>query len=415
MNETRNIIVGLDIGRKESQICYFDRKEREAVQISVKAGSNQYTFATLLSRKKEEEVWHCGLEAEFHTAHEGDLAVTDLLGVCAQEDPVQVGDREYAPAELAEKYLEGCIGLLGIGEPVRQIKAVMITVPKLHAALVRNLQKAGERLGFSRKQFFLQDYAESFYYYVMHHKKENWNRRVGWFLFEDTSVSFAKLEIDHSRRPMTAVVRYGEKVLLPEEAEDRDDAFHQLIADSCRTDVYSNLYMTGPGFDQSWAVRSVPFLCRNQRHAYYGNNLYVKGACLGAREKSGEDELKGFQYLSPMMIKKNVTMEMDVNGSGKQVPIIEAGKLWYEVYTRLELILDEKEELEFTVIPMEGGTRTRFVMKLSGLPQRPNKTTRLRLTVYYESEEQCVVTAEDLGFGELFPSSGKQWTEKVVW
>ena len=108
-------------------------------------------------------------------------------------------------------------------------------------------------------------------------------------------------------------------------------------------------------------------------------------------------------------------MEMDVGGSLRNVPIVEAGRLWYEVYTSLELILDEKEELEFTVIPMEGGSRAKFVMKLPGLPKRPNKTTRLLLTVTYESEEQCLIRAEDLGFGELFPTDGKVWTEKVSW
>lgn len=415
MNETRNIIVGLDIGRSHSQICYFDRKEREPVSVSVKAGSNLYEFATLLSKTPGKEVWHCGLEAEFHTAHEGDLPVYGILGICGAESPVQIDGREYLPEELMAHYLEGCIGLLGVGDPVRQIKAIMVTVPLLNAPLVRALQKAGERLGFSRKQLYLQDYAESFYYYAMNHRRENWNRRAGWFIFDGNQVSFAKLEIDASRRPMLAAVRFGESAMLPEDPQERDDAFHQLIADSCRSDAYTSIYMVGPGFDQSWAVRSIPYLCRNQRRVYYGNNLYVKGACFGAREKCGEDELKGLQYLSPMMIKSNVNMEMDVGGSLRNVPIVEAGRLWYEVYTSLELILDEKEELEFTVIPMEGGSRAKFVMKLPGLPKRPNKTTRLLLTVTYESEEQCLIRAEDLGFGELFPSDGKVWTEKVSW
>ena len=50
MNETRNIIAGLEIGKEQSQLCYFDRKEREPISVSVKAGSNQYLFPTLLSK-----------------------------------------------------------------------------------------------------------------------------------------------------------------------------------------------------------------------------------------------------------------------------------------------------------------------------------------------------------------------------
>lgn len=44
MNETRNIIAGLEIGKDQSQLCYYDRKEREPISVSVKAGSNQYLF-----------------------------------------------------------------------------------------------------------------------------------------------------------------------------------------------------------------------------------------------------------------------------------------------------------------------------------------------------------------------------------
>ena len=52
MNETRNIIVGLEIGKQQSQICYFDRKEKEPISISVKTRSNQYLFPTMLSKKR---------------------------------------------------------------------------------------------------------------------------------------------------------------------------------------------------------------------------------------------------------------------------------------------------------------------------------------------------------------------------
>ena len=35
MNETRNIIASLEFGEKESQICYYDRKEKNPVSPNV--------------------------------------------------------------------------------------------------------------------------------------------------------------------------------------------------------------------------------------------------------------------------------------------------------------------------------------------------------------------------------------------
>lgn len=415
MNETRNIIAGLEIGKDQSQLCYYDRKEREPISVSVKAGSNQYLFPTLLSKRPGKDTWHYGMEAQFFVGQEEELLVSGLLNIWSREEGVLVDEETKTPGELMEIYLRGCISLLGVGEPSRQIKAFMITVPKLSGPLIRAVYQAGEAMGFLREQIWVQDYEESFYYYVMNHRKDNWNRKIGWFLFEEDKVSFARLVMDNQRRPVTAVIQHGKTAELSKDPIERDENFYRLISQSCGNDTYSGIYMVGEGFDQEWAVRSTPYLCRNQRHVYYGNNLYVKGACYGAKEKCGEENLKGYLYLSPSLIKKNVSMEMLVAGTTKSVILVEAGKNWYEINRELEFILDGKEDLEFVVTPMEGGQKTRCSMKLPGLPKRPEKTTRLRLTVYYESEELCVVQAEDMGFGDLYPSQGKVWTEKVSW
>lgn len=415
MNETRNIIVGLEIGKLQSQICYYDRKEKEPISISVKTGSNQYLFPTMLSKKQGEETWHFGMEAQYFSKNEGEISVNGLLGLFGSQEEIEIDGMKRRPEELLEHYLKGCISLLGTAEPARQIKAVMITVPKLTKAMVKAFYEAAAKMGFDRKQIFLQDYDESFYYYVMNHRRDNWNRKTGWFLFEENQVSFASLSIDSQRRPIVAYIEHGVTAELPQDPVERDDHFYRLIARSCGTEPYSGIYIVGDGFDQEWAARSTPYLCKNQRHVYYGNNLYVKGACYGAREKCDEGNLKGYLYLSPSLVRNHVAMEMMVNGSPKTYVLAEAGKNWYEIHTELELILDDRDDLEFIVTPMDGGNRTRCSMKLDGLPKRPNKTTRLRVTVSYESEELCVIRAEDLGFGEMFPSEGKVWTEKVSW
>ena len=51
MNEIRNIIIGFELGEKESQICYYDRKAGEAVSMALQVGTSQYTFPTILDRK----------------------------------------------------------------------------------------------------------------------------------------------------------------------------------------------------------------------------------------------------------------------------------------------------------------------------------------------------------------------------
>lgn len=415
MNETRNIIAGLEIGKDFSQICYYDRKEKEPVSISVKLGSNQYTFPTRLSKRSRAEKWHFGIEADYFTMHEGEIPVDDLLSVWTKGEPVEIDGEWYRAEELLEIYLKGCLSVLGVAEPARQIKALMITVPELNRALVRKLQKVCSRLKFTPGQVLLQDYDESFYYYVMSTRQDNWNRLIGRFSFENGSVTFSRMVTDSSKKPLLVTVEHGKTITLPKDEDQKDVEFYQLIADSCGSATYSSIYLVGEGFSKDWAVRSVPLLCKNQRHVYYGNNLYVKGACYAAREKSEDRLLGGYLYVGNALVQHHVSMEMTIQGAKKNYIVVEAGKNWYETEHEFELILDGKEELEFTVHPLEGGENRSYSMKLPGLPKRPDKTTRLRVHVMYESSDTCMILVQDLGFGEMFPSSGLMWTERATW
>ena len=48
MNETRDLIIGIDFGKEYSQICYYDRKAEEPRSLPVKVGSSQFEMPTCL-------------------------------------------------------------------------------------------------------------------------------------------------------------------------------------------------------------------------------------------------------------------------------------------------------------------------------------------------------------------------------
>ena len=52
-------------------------------------------------------------------------------------------------------------------------------------------------------------------------------------------------------------------------------------------------------------------------------------------------------------------------------------------------------------------------LELADLPQRPNKTTRISITADTLSDTSVEITIQDLGFGEIFPTSGKIWKYKM--
>ncbi len=223
------------------------------------------------------------------------------------------------------------------------------------------------------------------------------------------------MTLDGSSKPVVVKLEEPVETELPEEGEKRDSEFCKFVQKTLGKDLFSSIQITGEGFSQDWAVQSVKILCFQKRRVFYGNNLFAKGACAAGKEKLEDKVLKGYRFLSDSLVMADVGMEMRVMGSPAYYPLIENGNNWYDCHASCELILDNTEELVFIISTFDRPEKRRVGMMLPGIPHRPNKTTRLSLELHYVSQKECRVTVRDLGFGEMFPSSGKVWTETVEW
>lgn len=415
MNEIRDLIIGIDFGKEFSQISYYDRKAEEPLSMPMKVGSSQYEAPTLLCKRMEQEEYYVGLEAKYFGKEKDGVLVENLYEICESEEEVQIAGEIYKPWELFAHFLKGMMRFLGIVDLVKNTKCVALTTRNLSHVQVVNFQKAFESLGFPQEKTMLMDYCESFYYYVMTQKKETWNRSIGWYDFKENKVTFRKLSLDSATKPVLVRMSDPVETELSEEGLLRDEDFTRFIRETLQKELFSSIQITGEGFDQSWAETSVKLLCFQKRKVYFGNNLFAKGACAAAIEKLEKKILKAYRYLSDSLVLTDVGMEMRVMGSPTYYPLIEAGCNWYESKASCEFIMDNTDELVFVVTKMGHSEKKKVIMGLPQLPKRPNKTTRLALTLEYRSAKECEVMVTDLGFGEMFPSSGKVWKEITAW
>lgn len=415
MNEIRDLIIGIDFGKENTQICYYDRKAEEPRSLSVKVGANLYESPTRLCYRPEQEDYCVGLEAEYFAREKGGILLDNLYEICRSTDRIPVAGEEKEPWELFASYLKGMLKFLGVMEVVKNTRALVLTCPEIDRTQVENFQKAAAYLGFPGDRFLLMEYGESFFYYVMSQKIETWNRSVAWYAFTPGGVTFRKMTINGSVKPALVRLEPPVSTELNEAGEIRDLEFCKFIQKTMGTELFSSVQMTGEGFDQEWAQQSVKMLCFQKRKVFYGNNLFAKGACAAGKEKLEDRALKGYRYLCDSLVLKDVGMDMRVMGAPAYHPLLESGKNWYESKAYCELILDDTKDLIFVVTAMGEKEKKRVSMPLTGLPNRPNKTTRLSLEMQYVSQKECQVTVKDLGFGDLYPSSGKVWKETVQW
>ena len=339
---------------------------------------------TSLCRRLEQRDYCVGLEAEYFAREKGGFLISDLYAVSKSRERIIVAEEQKEPWELLAYYIRGMMKLLGVADVEKNIRALVISMETLD-------------------------------YYVMTQKIETWNRSVGWYSFRDRHVTFRRMVLNAGNKPVPVMLETPVETDLSEDMEQRDADFYAFVQNTLSKELYSSIQINGDGFDQEWAKKSVKLLCYQKRKVFYGNNLFARGACAAGAERFITHRLRDYRYMSRSLVFTSVGMEMRVMGAPTYYPLIEAGRNWYESSADIELILDDTDELVFVVEHMRESERRHIVMKLPGLPQRPNRTTRLSISLRYISAEECCITVKDLGFGEMFPASGKEWKETTRW
>ena len=285
MNETRDLIIGIDFGKEYSQICYYDRKAEEPRSLPVKVGSSQLEMPTCLCLRSDQKTWCAGLEAEYFAREKGGFLAGDLYEISTKNTPVAIGGEKLEPWEILAHFLHEMLRLLGIADVEKNIRSLSVAVETLNTMQVENLQKACRELGIQEANTILLDYEESFYYYVMTQKIETWNRSVGWYSFENEKVSFRRMSMNSGTRPVLVRLEEPVSTVLSKNLDERDAEFYTFIKNTLGKELYSSIQINGEGFDQEWAQKSVKLLCYQRRKVFYGNNLFARGACGAGAER----------------------------------------------------------------------------------------------------------------------------------
>ena len=218
--------------------------------------------------------------------------------------------------------------------------------------------------------------------------------------------SFDNLRIDPAGFPKEAA-------LYHKTCERLDDEFLTIMQKVCGEKIISTVFLLGDGFRDKWAKRSLEFLCRTRR-VFQGNNLFSKGASIAARERIKPSEhSKKYVFLGEDKLKSNLGMKLMKCGTEVYCALLDAGTNWYEAEVSIEIIMDPSGILNVEVTPLTGKMPKMVQLYLDGLENRPEGTTRLRISMKMNSVNEVGVKVQDLGFGELFPSSGKTW-EQII-
>lgn len=357
--------VGFDLGKEYSQICCWNKSLKEPVSISVVAGAQRYRI----------------------------------------------------PTENLELFLKKAMKLLKPFGKIHEAEAVVFSVAEAPEEKVEEVRRtAMQLLGVPESRIFVQTREESFCAYVLNQPREIWRHQTILFFCEGEILEAAALHVGTRTLPFLARAERQEAWRLPIsgfEPEEKDEALCGLAREIFSERPVSSVFLVGEGFEEKWYEQSLKVLCGSGRRVFAGNNLFAKGACFRALQEAGLGGERTYVFLGEDKISYNVGLRTPGSGKNAVYTLLDAGESWYEAKAECEALLCGEPVVEFILKPMQGGEVLKESLFLDGLPDRPSRAGRLRISVEFLDVDRLKVQVKDLGFGELFPSSDLVWSEEV--
>ena len=218
ISEINELALGIDLGPVNSQLTFYNRQNSAPRTVSVVPGEENYQITT------PAELFPT-MEQHFE---EGVALLADFFGQCLE--------------------------LLATAGKPDSILAV-VTMKKMNGIWADGIRTAFKRLGIPGDHVFLQDYRESFYWYMMNQRKDLWTYQVALFSCEKGKVTAFELSVDRKTRP--ALVSIDEKgmVYLDEMAREgrpeklwlevKDEKFLELAKKMFGKRTFSSVYLVG--------------------------------------------------------------------------------------------------------------------------------------------------------------------------
>lgn len=417
------VLVGYDLGDKYSQISYLSHASDAPETLSMTAGSENYNIPTVLCKRKGVNQWFYGKEACRYAQEQQGSLVENLVSLAREGKPVNLEGQDFHPIALLALFIKRSLSTLSGVTSLDKVEGIMFTSDCLDKNMVDVLGQVVGRLGLKTKNICFQGYVESIYYYMISQPEELWRYQVLVCDYNDDGMRVYRMECNNKTNPVVAFIedeKYSfnpvqnlpmEEGLLEEEKVARDAEFLEILQETSKERTISSVYLIGEGFAGDWMKDSLRFICKNRR-VFQGSNLYSKGACYTMREKQGASEIgKTHVFLGNEKLKSNIGMKVIKRGIDAYCPLLDAGVNWFEAKRELDFILESGDSFTILVTPLNGREYRAVEIGLEGMPDRPEKTTRLHLEVDMIGENKVQFRIEDRGFGELFPPTHMKWKE----
>ncbi len=403
--------IGMDLCSDSTQISFYNDIKREPETVNQLNNKETYMMPNILFYSKKTGDWYVGSEASEARFKEEGVILDELYKNAGSEDVVEVEGMKYTFRQLFLKMLKMHVDSFLYRYEGATVKKLVITIPEYNKELFRVLDKFYKELGISKEAVEVTSHLDSGLYYIFNQSNELWVNSVALFDYNADGLNYYRIDISRGKEPDIISVThedYTEKFNMALFGGDNilmDATFSKIADHEMKKTYISSVFLTGLGFSEKWMNKSRNILCQGRR-VFAGQNIYTKGACY----KAVGGEYEEFYKKHFVETTENVIFDVGISSGDEEdlfIPIAYGGSQWYNIRGKINVILDDTDSITLIYKSRRTEQEIREVVRLHGIPKRPNKTSKFSIEVEFENPTKGAVIIKDVGFGKLFPTTNK--------
>lgn len=403
------LVLGLDLCDTYTRVSYLEDEKT-------------WTVPTVICKKKQEDEWFIGEEAYAHVLTGTGTLVDKLVSQVQKDGTATIDGTKFEAQQLLKQFLGEVLNLPAKEYQTDVIKELVVAIRDFNMKLMEAIVICAAELGIDKEHVHVISHTESFVYYVLSQKRDVWSTQVGMFDLSEESLRYYEMKVQRGLKKNTVMAEYekledGFNLDILENEAGAKLADRILLSFGERMmgrKLYSAVFLCGRGFEKrEWAPGFMQLVC-NKRRVYLEADMFAKGAAYKASDYQNGGTAFPYICLCDGRLKSTVSVNVQQKERESQLVLAAAGDNWYEAKSTVELLTDDQDYVEFLIAPVDQKKKKTVKIKLEGFPQRPDRTTRIQVTVGFLDEHTMSVGIQDRGFGELFPATDASVKQEVM-
>lgn len=406
--------VGIDLCSDFSQVAYFSYKDKEPVEVEVSEFEQKYMMPTVVGKISSRDEWLAGADVLKYSQTEEVILVEGILEKAISETEVAVDDIMIKPIELIKIYLDYLLQIARKAGNSNTIDKICITVEDFNISVLNVIAKALEELGIDRRYFEIISHGESFIFYTISQRPDIYRGDVILFDYGPNGLKVKRMFIANNKGTKIIMIHtddFSDEVSydLATDTEYRellDERLKEIAEKIITANKVVTVFLTGSGFGEEMELENfLKYIC-NRKRVFIGQNLYVNGACYSASQGLLINSIKDYLIACEHRITTGIELKISDRGRDKILRMVRPGINWFSANCSYDFIVDDVNEMGIFLSPVTEREKRVIKISLDEFPIRPNKTTRITLSLSFTDDAKCNVAIKDCGFGEFYPGSG---------